>query len=161
MPATCGSDPIDLAPPFGGRHGTRLKMSPADFATSFTFSIALAVRLFCSGELAWSTAATLPVPVDLALSDLVLSDFGASESAAWAPCACAGRVDRGVSSTSAATAGTASDALQEKGRTKLINPGSSILLGRVKMRRVDHKFRQRPAEAIVDALRQLEAVRWR
>ena len=48
--ATCGSDPIDLAPPFGGRHGTRLKMSPADFATSFTLSIALAARLFgCAG----------------------------------------------------------------------------------------------------------------
>ena len=50
LPATCGSDPIDLAPPFGGRHGTRLKMSPADFATCFTLSIALAVKLFgCDG----------------------------------------------------------------------------------------------------------------
>ena len=50
--ATCGSDPIDLAPPFGGRQGTRLKMSPADFATSFTLSIALPVRLFCCDGLA-------------------------------------------------------------------------------------------------------------
>jgi hypothetical protein len=38
-------------------------MSPADFATSLTFSIALAVRLFCCAGLAWSTAATLPAPV--------------------------------------------------------------------------------------------------
>ena len=47
--ATRGSEPIFLAPPFGGRQGTRLKMSPADFATSLTFSIALEVRLFCCG----------------------------------------------------------------------------------------------------------------
>src|SRR2546423_1715678 len=47
LPATCGSDPIDLGPPFGGRQGTRLKMSPADFATSFTVSIVLAAMLFC------------------------------------------------------------------------------------------------------------------
>jgi hypothetical protein len=39
--------------------GHRLKMSPADFATSLTFSIALVVRLFCDG-LAGSPAATLP-----------------------------------------------------------------------------------------------------
>jgi hypothetical protein len=44
--ATCGNEPIDLAPPFGGKQGTRLKMSPADFATSFTRSIAVLVRLF-------------------------------------------------------------------------------------------------------------------
>src|SRR6266436_7960662 len=86
--ATCGSDPIDLAPPFGGKHGTRLKMSPADFATSLTFSIVLAARLFgCAGS-AWPTAVTLPAvaaPVvggaagvagsDLAPSDLTLSDL--------------------------------------------------------------------------------------
>ena len=29
LAATCGSDPIDLTPPFGGRQGTRLKMSLA------------------------------------------------------------------------------------------------------------------------------------
>src|SRR6266480_2634051 len=61
--ATCGSDPIDLAPPFGGRQGTRPKMSPADFATCCIFSIALVVRLFCCAGLAGSTAATLPAPV--------------------------------------------------------------------------------------------------
>src|ERR1700738_4534977 len=58
--ATCGSDPLDLAAPLGGRQGTRLKISPADFATALTLSIALVVRLF--GWLAWSTDATLPVP---------------------------------------------------------------------------------------------------
>src|SRR5450432_279861 len=88
--ATCGSDPIDLAPPFGGKHGTRLKMSPADFATSLTFSIVLAARLFGCAGLAWSRAVTLPAaaaaaPVaggavgvavsDLAPSDLALSDL--------------------------------------------------------------------------------------
>ena len=40
--ATCGSEPSDCAPPFGGRQGTRLKMSLADFATCFTLSMALA-----------------------------------------------------------------------------------------------------------------------
>ena len=33
--ATCGNDPIDFAPPFAGRQGTRLKMSEADLATCF------------------------------------------------------------------------------------------------------------------------------
>ena len=46
LAATRGSDPIDLATPFGGRQGTRLKMSLADFATCFTLSIALVARLF-------------------------------------------------------------------------------------------------------------------
>src|SRR6202011_4314752 len=114
--ATCGSDPIDLAPPFGGRHGTRLKMLLADFATSFTLSMALEVRLFCCDGLAWSTAATLPAPVacDLALSDLALSDsvFCWGAWAAWAAWARAGRIDAGVSSTSAATAGAASAAVR-------------------------------------------------
>src|SRR5438309_11097767 len=66
LAATCGREPICLAPPFGGRQGTRLNMSVADFATSFTLSIALPVRLFCCAglccaELDGSTAATLPV----------------------------------------------------------------------------------------------------
>src|SRR5207237_900891 len=47
LPAKCGSYPIDWGPHLGGRHGTRLKMSPADFATSFTVSIVLAAMLFC------------------------------------------------------------------------------------------------------------------
>src|SRR5256885_6766273 len=125
--ATCGSDPIDLAPRFGGRHGTRLKMSPADFATSLTFSIALAVRLFCCDGFCWSTAATFPAPVAPVVcaaggftpSDLVLSDLALSERApcraASATCARAGKIDAGVSSTSAATAGTASAVILQKG----------------------------------------------
>src|SRR5580704_12982574 len=102
LPATCGSDPIDLAPPFGGRHGTRLKTSLADFATCLTLSIAFSVRLFCCGGLAGSTGATLPAavasvvgraslalsdftPSDLAASDLAASDLAASDLADLAP----------------------------------------------------------------------------
>src|ERR1700730_19267483 len=79
--ATCGSDPIDLAPPFGGKHGTRLKMSPADFATSLTFSIVLAARLFgCAGS-AWPTAVTFPAaaaPVVGGTAGGAAGGFGAS-----------------------------------------------------------------------------------
>src|SRR5580700_1649517 len=119
LPATCGSDPTGLAPPFGGRHGTRLKISLADFATCFTFSIALSVRLFCC--VVRSTAATLPAsvageaglaPSDLLLSDLLLSDLAASDlavsdlalsdnAACWAACARAGAITTGANSTSA------------------------------------------------------------
>src|SRR5580765_6017943 len=114
--ATCGNEPIDLAPPFGGRQGTRLKMSPADFATSFTFSIALLVRLFCCdgfccARLAGSTAATLPVPVVgcsdglaastlLAASVLAVPDIAACWAVCWlfwAICACTHETDAGVS----------------------------------------------------------------
>src|ERR1700682_6357516 len=129
LAATCGSEPIDLAPPFGGRQGTRLKMSPADFATSFTLSIAFEVRVFCCAGvscagLACSVAATLalvaPVVVCggavLALSDLALSDLAWSESAAcWATCACKGSTDSGVSATNAATAETANHVCRQKG----------------------------------------------
>src|SRR5271169_1211301 len=136
LPATCGSDPIDLGAPFGGRHGTRLKMSLADFATCLTFSIALSVRLFGCGGLIWSTAATLPcsdfsavgltlsdfAPSDFAVSDLAASDLAASDLAAsdlalsdkaacWAACARAGAIAAGVSSNSAATAGAASNVI--------------------------------------------------
>src|SRR5271169_5922579 len=131
LPATCGSDPIDLGAPFGGRHGTRLKMSLADLATCFIFSIALSVRLVGGGELVWSTAATLPcsdfsaagvtlsdfAPSDLAVSDLAASDLALSDNAAcWAACARTGAIAAGVSSTSAATAGAASNAIVKKGR---------------------------------------------
>jgi hypothetical protein len=34
-----------------------------------------------------------------------------------------------------------------------------VLLGRIEMRRVDHKFRQRATKAIVNALGKIEAVR--
>src|SRR5271169_5246310 len=141
LPATCGSDPIDLGAPFGGRHGTRLKMSLADFATCLTFSIALSVRLFGCGGLIWSTAATLPcsdfsavgltlsdfAPSDFAVSDLAVSDLAVSDLAAsdlaasdlalsdkaacWAACARAGAIAAGVSSNSAATAGAASNVI--------------------------------------------------
>ena len=74
----------------------------------------------------------------------------------WTACARAGRVETGASSIHAATADTA---LRRKGLKPLINAESSILLGRVEMRGVDHEFRQRPAEAIMDALRKLGATR--
>src|SRR4051812_3360362 len=126
--ATRGSDPILCALPFGDKHGTRLKMSVADFATSFTLSIALPVRPFCADG---SAAATLPAPVagaacgfvvsDLAVSDLAVSDLALSDSAAacWAGCccACAGDAHAGVSTASAAAMASAvSDADGRKGR---------------------------------------------
>src|SRR5258708_13739258 len=58
--ATRGSDPTDLATPFDPRQGTRLKISVADFATSFTLSIALLVMLLCAAGADGSTAVTLP-----------------------------------------------------------------------------------------------------
>src|ERR1700719_2917482 len=120
--ATCGSDPTDRGAPLGGRHGTRLKISPADFATCLTLSIALSVRLLgCAWPAggAWlglSAGAALPcsafsatgtagfAPSDLALSeDFVLSDLPLSENAAcWADSARTGTVAANVSSTSAA-----------------------------------------------------------
>src|SRR5258705_11910798 len=69
--ATCGSEPIDLEPPFGGKQGTRLKMSPADFATSFTLSMVLPAMPFCCAGFAGSTAAILPSPFGLAASSLL------------------------------------------------------------------------------------------
>ena len=47
-PRHAAASPSFVTPPFGGRQGTRLKMSPADFATSLTLSIALPARPFCA-----------------------------------------------------------------------------------------------------------------
>ena len=112
--ATRGNDTIFLAPPFGGRQGTRLKISPADFATSLTFSIALEVTLFCCG-LAASTATTL-APAAGGAGGFAASDLALSERVAWVPCARAGSSCAGVSKTSAAIAGSASDIIRRKGR---------------------------------------------
>src|SRR6185312_5206959 len=151
---------IGLTPPFGGRHGTRLKMSPADFATSFTLSIALAVRLLGCGEAGWSTAVTSPVAVVCDADALKLSDLATPDSAAcWTTWARPGGIKAGANSTSAATAGTVSDAIPQKGRTKLINAKSLVLLGWLEMRGVDHKFRQRTRQAVMDALGKLGAGR--
>src|ERR1700709_1905624 len=98
-------------------------MSPADFATALTLSIALVVRLF--GWLAWSMGATLPVPAAPVVwkgagwlrSDLLWSGPALSEAATiWGPCSCAGTILAGVSNTNAATTDAASDAIVEKGR---------------------------------------------
>jgi hypothetical protein len=100
-------------------------MSPADFATSFTLSIARPVRLFCcagfcGGGLARSVAATVPTVgavvvcggAALAVSDLAASALTLSESVACcAICACA----IGVSVTHAATAATANHVFRQKG----------------------------------------------
>src|SRR5882724_1766089 len=111
--ATCGNEPIDLGPPFGGRQGTRLKMSVADFATSFTLSIALLVMLLCAAGADGSTVAALPAEGGvwgLAASALVASVFALSDSVAccalWAPCACAGAMH---GSANAATASAVSN----------------------------------------------------
>ena len=115
MPATCGSDPIDLAPPFGGKQGTRLKMSLADFATCLTLSIAFAVRPFCSGSRLWSADAA-PVVTKGCGAATLLSD-GAGVWAAWAViCARTGEFEIDASSRSAATADTASDVTGKKGQ---------------------------------------------
>jgi hypothetical protein len=99
----------------------------ADFATSFTLSIALPVRLLGAAGLDGSTAATLPAPVvaawgfpasDLAASDLALSDSAAAWWAVgcWAICAYTGDTNAGVNSTVAAMANAASDADEQKGQ---------------------------------------------
>ena len=115
MPATCGSDPIDLTPPFGGKQGTRLKMSLADFATCLTLSIAFAVRPFCSASRLWSADAA-PIVTEGCGAATLLSD-GAAVWAAWtAICARAVELEIGASSMSAATADTASDVTGAKGQ---------------------------------------------
>ena len=86
--ATRGSDPIDLEAPFGGRQGTRLKMSPADFATSFTLSIALPVMPFCAAGLAAIVAAAAGAALSAGgFCSVLFSDLALSDSAAcWAVC---------------------------------------------------------------------------
>src|SRR5712675_1586988 len=114
--ATRGSDPIDLAMPFDGRQGTRLKISVADFATSFTVSIALLVMLRCAGAPDGSTAATLPAPVVGDACGLVASVLALSESVAcWAACARTGSTDGGVSSATATVAIAVSHVTRRKG----------------------------------------------
>jgi hypothetical protein len=109
--ATRGSDPIDLEAPFGGRHGTRLKMSPADFATSFTLSIALPVMPFCAaGLLPAAGAACGGAPSAggffSALFSVLFSVLALSDSAAcWAVCCgavCCGAVWASSGDTEAA-----------------------------------------------------------
>src|SRR5690349_3136804 len=72
--ATCGSEPIDLLAPFGGRQGTRANMS-------FILSTARAAMLFCGG-LFWAAALPLVLTegasAGFVASDLAASDLGAS-----------------------------------------------------------------------------------
>src|SRR5262245_11752522 len=111
--ATRGSEPIDLLPPFGGRHGTRAKIS-------LTLSTARAAMLFCAGLL-WTLAPALAgasaglVASGLLASDLAASDLGASVLPTAACCANCARAGTGVSNAAAANAVAASTALAQKG----------------------------------------------
>jgi hypothetical protein len=87
--ATCGSDPIDLELPFGGRHGTRLKMSPADLATSFTLSIALPVMPFWAEGLATAVCAACGVALSAeGFFSVLFSVLAGSDSAACCALCC-------------------------------------------------------------------------
>ena len=121
MLATCGSDPIDLEPPFGGRHGTRLKMSPADFATSFTLSIALPVMPFCAAGSAAAVGAACGAALSAAgFCSVLFPDLALSDSAAcWAVCcgavwASSGDTEAGINSARL-TAQTVGNVDKQKG----------------------------------------------
>src|SRR5215475_8491423 len=90
--ATCGNEPSDCAPPFGGRHGTRLKISPADFAAAFTLSIAVALRVL--------DAAALPACGEAAGCGLAWSVACGAACAAF--CACAADIETWVNNRNAA-----------------------------------------------------------
>src|SRR6186713_2720715 len=114
LPATCGSEPIAFAPPFGDRQGTRLKMSPADFATCFTLSMARAVMPRCSAD-GWVAATVVwDGEAGAGLADCV------GAGVACAACAWAGACATGVSNSRAAAADAARHAFRRKGRRELI-----------------------------------------
>src|SRR5207245_9869290 len=104
--ATRGSDPIDLGAPFGGRQGTRLKMSPADLATSFTLSIALPVMPFWAGGLAAAVGAACGGALSAeGFFSVMFSVLALSDSAACcalccgAVCASSGDTEAGINRT--------------------------------------------------------------
>src|SRR3954447_13423004 len=161
LAATCGSEPVTLWPPFGGRHGTREKMSEADFATSLTLSMARAAALFCAGLACSAALAPVVGASGVLVPSCLAVSFPLSDKAArWPTCACAQGTDTGVSSIAAATA-DASVALRQKGKRKLINssPNSNfqslILLRLIQTGRIDHELRQRAAEAAMNTLGQI------
>src|SRR5215212_8532948 len=119
--ATCGSDPIDLEAPFGGRHGTRLKMSPADLAASFTLSIALPVMPFWAAGLATPVGAACGWALSTGgFCSVLFPDLALSDSAAcWAVCcgavwACSGATEAGINSAKL-TAQTVGNVDKQKG----------------------------------------------
>src|SRR6185312_12508388 len=86
LAATCGSDPTDCETPFGGRQGTRLKMSRARAAIAATLSIALPDRL-CVGVpdcvvATEETGAVLPVDSAEALAGAVCASAVEADAAA-------------------------------------------------------------------------------
>src|SRR3954447_18182675 len=155
LAATCGSEPVTLWPPFGGRHGTREKMSEADFATSLTLSMARAAALFCAGLACSAALAPVVGASGVLVPSCLAVSFPLSDKAArWPTCACAQGTDTGVSSIAAATA-DASVALRQKGKRKLITPvlirtSVLILLRLIQTGRIDHELRQRAAEAAMN-----------
>jgi hypothetical protein len=76
----------------------------------------------------------------LAASGLAASDLALSAIAAcwigWVVCACAETIQAGASNSAATNA-----VFARKGLKQRINSESSILLGRIEMRGVDHEFR--------------------
>ena len=71
------------------------------------------------------------------------------------------QIDAGVSSSNAATADDGSDVFGKKGGDNSLTLVPLILLRLAQMGRVDHEFRQRAAEAIMDTFGQFDAVRRR
>jgi len=124
-------------------------MSLADFATCFTFSIALAARLFCCDGSGWSTEATVPATVAPVVGRQRLDAvrFG---TVGWR-LLCLGVLRarrhhrRRRQHTNAVTANVANDVIRQKGLQNSFNAKSSILLSRTDMRRVNHERRQRAA----------------
>src|SRR5581483_1488793 len=106
--ATRGNDPTERGAPFGGKQGTRLKISPADFATCLTFSTALSVRLFCCG---W-VALTDGLPPSCLVSGLAVSAIAAC-------CAVSARAICGVEVSSAKAAVATHHVVAQKGRRLL------------------------------------------
>src|ERR1700760_4508243 len=90
--ATCGSEPSDCAPPFGGKQGTREKISLADLATCFTVSIAFAVSVFGGGSEGSLAALLVDEGACAAVARVCAASIGAlTFSAAWTvTCARAG-----------------------------------------------------------------------
>ena len=149
-------------------------MSPADFATSFTLSIALPVMPFAAPD--WPDrlqphcrAPSRPVACS---RGLCCSDFGLSDLARVGQrrllarllrlpsAASSGDTEAGINSASAATAQTVSNVDKQKGSDNSLTLVPLILLRLVQAGRIEHEFRQRAAEASMNPFGQVDAMRW-
>src|SRR5579883_373477 len=162
LAATCGSVPTGCAPPFGGRQGTRLKMSLADFAACLTLSTARSVRLLLGLTAACAVGCTCagvaPFAAVVAALPTVSEAAACADGVACALCAWA-------AGASTSSADTASAMVAGKGRRRpapeieiRIKPKVLILLRRSEMRRVEDEIRQRAADAVMHALCKLGAM---